>query len=109
MFGKWRQCCTVATLPRSVHPIEMTPRAQRIIFFEEKKNPRVTANGMKKSLELSNICVHGSRIRKTLNKKGIHVKAPRRKPPMPKKNIDACLKFVKEHMDTPQRVMKPKF
>jgi transposase len=40
---KWRKFSTVATLPRSGRPAKMTARAQRRMFNEVKKNPRVSA------------------------------------------------------------------
>uniref|UniRef100_A0A8D0CN78 Transposase Tc1-like domain-containing protein n=1 Tax=Sander lucioperca TaxID=283035 RepID=A0A8D0CN78_SANLU len=63
----------------------------------------MTAKDLKASLELANISVHQSTIRKTLNKQGIYGRTPRRKPLLTKKNIAARLKFAKEHIDTPQR------
>uniref|UniRef100_A0A8C9X1V4 Transposase Tc1-like domain-containing protein n=1 Tax=Sander lucioperca TaxID=283035 RepID=A0A8C9X1V4_SANLU len=94
---------TVATLPRSGHPVKMTPRAQRRLINEVKKQSRMTAKDLKASLELASISVHESTIRKTLNKQGIYGRTPRRKPLLTKKNIAARLKFAKEHIDTPQR------
>ncbi|MBN3292713.1 TCB1 transposase, partial [Polypterus senegalus] len=81
----------------------MTPRAQRRVSNEVKKNPRVTAKDLKKSLELANISVQESTICKTLNNKGVHDRTPRRKPLLSNKNIAECLNFVKEHLDTPQQ------
>uniref|UniRef100_A0A8D0AL45 Transposase Tc1-like domain-containing protein n=1 Tax=Sander lucioperca TaxID=283035 RepID=A0A8D0AL45_SANLU len=81
----------------------MTPRAQRRLINEVKKQSRMTAKDLKASLELANISVHESTIRKTLNKQGIYGRTPRRKPLLTKKNIAARLKFAKEHIDTPQR------
>lgn len=100
---KWRQFGTVATLPRSGRPVKMTPRAQRRLINEVKKQPRVTAKDLKASLVQANICVHESTVRKTLNKQGVYGRTPRRKPLLTKKNIAARLKFAKEHIDTPQR------
>ena len=99
---KWRQFSTVASLPRSGRPVKMTPRAQRRILNEVKKNPRVSAKDLQKSLEHANISVDTSTIRKTLNKNGFHGRTPRRKPLLSGKNIAARLKFAKEHLDVPQ-------
>ena len=68
-----------------------------------KKNPRVSAKDLQKSLEHANISVDESSIRKTLNKNGVHGRTPRKKPPLSKKNIAARLKFVKEQLDVTQR------
>ena len=100
---KWGQFGTVATLARSRRPVKMTPRAQRRLINEVKKQPRVTAKDLKASLVQANICVHESTVRKTLNKRGFYGRTPRRKPLLTKKNIAAHLKFAKEHIDTPQR------
>uniref|UniRef100_A0A3B4TNE5 Uncharacterized protein n=1 Tax=Seriola dumerili TaxID=41447 RepID=A0A3B4TNE5_SERDU len=100
---KWRHFGNVATLPRSGRPVRMTPRPQRRLINEVKKQPRMTTKDLKASLELANIAVHESTIRKTLNKQGIYGRTPRRKPLLTKKNIAARLKFVKEHIDTLQR------
>uniref|UniRef100_A0A3B4X5Q9 Transposase Tc1-like domain-containing protein n=1 Tax=Seriola lalandi dorsalis TaxID=1841481 RepID=A0A3B4X5Q9_SERLL len=100
---KWRHFGTVATLPRSGRPVKMTPRAQRRLISEVKKQTRMTAKDLKESLELAYISVHESTIRKTLNKQGIYSRTPRRKQLLTKKNIAARLKFAKAHIDTPQR------
>ena len=77
---KWRKFSTVATLPRSGRPAKMTARAQRRMLNEVKKNPRVSAKDLQKSLEHANISVDESTIRKTLNKNGVHGRTPRKKP-----------------------------
>ena len=100
---KWRKFSTVATLPRSGCPAKMTARAQRRMLNEVKKNPRVSAKDLQKSLEHANISVDESTIRKTLNKNGVHGRTPRKKPLLSKKNIAARLKFAKVHLDVPQR------
>uniref|UniRef100_A0A3B3R2T1 Tc1-like transposase DDE domain-containing protein n=1 Tax=Paramormyrops kingsleyae TaxID=1676925 RepID=A0A3B3R2T1_9TELE len=99
---KWKKFSTVATLPRRGHPVKMTARAQRRMLNEVKKNPRVSAKGLQKSLAHASIFVDTSTIRKTLNKNGVHGRTPRRKPLLSKKNIAARLKFAKEHLDVPQ-------
>lgn len=67
IIRKWRLFNTVATLPRSGRPSKLTPRAQRKMLKEKKKNPRVTAKGLKKTLEQVNVSVHESTIRRRLN------------------------------------------
>ena len=70
---------------------------------EVKKNPRVPAKDLQKSLELANISVDDPTIRKTLNKKGVYGRTPQKKSLLSKKNIAANLKFAKENLDVPQR------
>ena len=53
---KLRKFSTVATLPRSGHPAKMTARAQRRLLKEVKKNPRVSAKDLQKSLEHAILC-----------------------------------------------------
>jgi transposase len=77
---KWRKFSTDATLPRSGRPAKMTSRAQRRMLNEVKKNLRVLAEDLKKSMEHPNISVDESTIRKTLNKNGVHGRTPRKKP-----------------------------
>ena len=89
---KWR---------RSGRPAKMTARAQRRMLNEVKKNLRVLAEDLKKSLEQPNISVDESTIRKTLNTNGVHGRTPRKKPLLSKQNIDAGLKFPKVHLDVP--------
>ena len=67
---------TVAALPRSGHPAKITARAQRRMLNEVKKNPRVSAQDLQKSLEHGNISVDESTIRKTLNKNGVNGRTP---------------------------------
>ena len=50
-----------------------------------KKNPRVSAKDLQKSLEDANISVDESTIRKTLNKNGVHGRTPQKKPLLSKK------------------------
>ena len=82
---KWRKF-TVPTLPRSGRPAKMTARAQHGMLNELKKNPRVSAKDLQKSLEHANISVDES-IRKTLNKNGVHGRTPRKKPLLSKKTL----------------------
>ena len=70
---------------------------------EVKKNPRVSAKDLQKSLEHANISVVESTIRKTLNKNGVHGRTPQKKLLLSQKNIAAHLKFAKVHLDVPQR------
>ena len=63
---------------------------------EVKKDPRVTAKDLQKSLEHANISVDESTMRKTLNKNGVHGRT------VPK-NISASLKIAKVHLEVPQR------
>jgi hypothetical protein len=70
---------------------------------EVKKNPRVSAKDLQKSLEDTNISVDESTIPKTLNKDGVHGRTSWKKPLLSKKNIAARLQFAKEHLDVPQR------
>ena len=51
-----------------------------------KKNPRVSAKDLQKSLEHVNFSVDESMIRKTRNKNGVHVRTPQMKPLLSKKN-----------------------
>uniref|UniRef100_A0AAR2L9Y1 Transposase Tc1-like domain-containing protein n=1 Tax=Pygocentrus nattereri TaxID=42514 RepID=A0AAR2L9Y1_PYGNA len=80
----------------------MTAGAQRRMLNEVKKNPRVSAKDLQKSLAHGTFFDDKSTISKTLNKNGVHGRTPRRKPLLSKKNIDARLKFAKEHLDVPQ-------
>ena len=84
---KWRKLSTAATLPRSGRPVKMTVRAQRRLFNEVKKNPRVSAKDFQKSLAYANIPVSESTICKTLNKNGFHGRIPHRKPLLSKKTL----------------------
>ena len=101
---KLRKFSTVATFPRSGRPAKMTARAQRRMLNEVKKNPRVSATDVQKSLEDANIFVDESTICKTLHKIGVHGRTPWKKPLL--SNIAASLKFAKEHVDVPQRYWK---
>ena len=70
---------------------------------EVKKNPRVSAKDLQKSLEHANIYVDESMICKTLSKNGVYGRTPQKKPLLSRKNIAARLKFAKVHLDVPQR------
>ena len=100
---KWRKFSTIATLPRSSRPAKMTARAQRRMLNEVKKNSRVSAKDIQKSLEHANISVDDSTIRKSLNKNYVHGRTPRKETVLSKKNIAARLRFVKEHLNVSQR------
>ena len=60
-----------------------------------KKNPRVPAKDLQKSLEHANVSVEESAIRNTLNCNGAHGRTTWKKPLLSPKNIAACLKFAK--------------
>uniref|UniRef100_A0A8C4NIR9 Transposase n=1 Tax=Eptatretus burgeri TaxID=7764 RepID=A0A8C4NIR9_EPTBU len=99
---KWKQFNTIVTLSRSDRPTKITPRARLIIIQEITKNPRIMSKDLQASLELGNVSVHESTIKKTRNKNGVHGKIARRKPLHSKKNIAPCLKFAKDHLDNPE-------
>ena len=71
----------------------MTARALRRMLNEVKKNPRVLAKHLQ-SLEHANISVDESTIGKTLNKNGVHVRTPRKKPLLSKKINNCCMSEV---------------
>ena len=99
---KWRKFSAVATLPRSGRPAKMTARAQSRMLNEVKKNLKVSAEDLQKSLEHANMSVDESTIHKTLNQNGVHGRTPWKKPLLSKKNIAAHLKFAKVHLDVTQ-------
>lgn len=80
----------------------MIARALHRMLIEVKKNPRMSAKDLQKSLAHGNIFVDKYIISKTWNKNGIHGKTPRRKPLLSKNYTAACLKFGKKHHDIPQ-------
>ena len=84
---KWRKFNTIVTLPRSGRPAKMTARAQSRMLNEVKKNSRVSAKDLQKSLEDANIYFDESTIRKTLSKNGVHGRTPRKKPLLSKKTL----------------------
>lgn len=98
IVSKWKQFGTVASLPRSGRPVKMTPRAQRTIINEVKKNPEVSSKDLQKSLDPANIST--STIRKALNKNGIYGR--RAKGRMENVPGNAALQFVKRHLDGSQ-------
>lgn len=67
---KWRGFSIGDTLPRSGRPAKMTARAKHRMLNEVKKNPRVTAKGLKESFQLVNISVYESTMLKSLNRHG---------------------------------------
>uniref|UniRef100_A0AAZ3PRX4 Transposase Tc1-like domain-containing protein n=1 Tax=Oncorhynchus tshawytscha TaxID=74940 RepID=A0AAZ3PRX4_ONCTS len=81
----------------------MIARSRHRKLNEVKKIPRVSAKDLQKSLEHANISVDESMIRKTLNKNGVHGRAPRKNPLLSKKPIAARLKFAKVHLNVLQR------
>uniref|UniRef100_A0AAZ3R282 Transposase Tc1-like domain-containing protein n=1 Tax=Oncorhynchus tshawytscha TaxID=74940 RepID=A0AAZ3R282_ONCTS len=70
---------------------------------EVKKNPRVSAKDLQKSMEHASISVDETTIPKSLNQNVVHGRTPQKKPLLSRKNIAARLKFAKEHLDVPQR------
>ena len=56
---------------------------------EVKKNPRLSAKGLHKSLAHANITVEEFTIHKTLNKDGVYGRTPQRKTLLSKINTDA--------------------
>lgn len=82
---KLRKFRAVASLPRCGRPLKMSGRAQRRMLNEVKKNPRVSAKDLQKSLAHAQTIVDKSTIRKALRKKwfmegkcgGIHCSPPK--------------------------------
>jgi hypothetical protein len=64
----------------------MTARAQRRMLNEVKKNPRVSAKDLQKSLKYGKISFE-SMIRKTLNKNSVHEEDTTEKPLLSKKTL----------------------
>ena len=60
-----------------------------------KKNPRVLVKDLQKSLEDANISVDEFTICKTLNKNGVHGRAPRKKPLLSKKKLKSEVRSSK--------------
>ena len=54
---------------------------------EVKKNPRVSAKDIQKSLEHANVSVDESTISKSLNKNGVNGRTPWKKPLLSKKSL----------------------
>ena len=91
-----RKFSTVVTLSRTGRPANMTARAQSRMLNEVKKNLRVSATDLQKSLEHANISVDESTIRKTLNKNGVQWEDTMEEATaVQKKTIAAHLKFAK--------------
>ena len=93
---------TNVTLPWSGHPMKITPRVRHIIFWEITKKPRVTSKHPHATLTLANVSVHESTIRQTLNKNSTYGMIVLAKSLLSRKNISACLKFPKDHLDEPE-------
>ncbi len=63
---------TTVTLPKSVSPTKITPKARRLIVCKVAMEPRVTSKQLKAFLTLANVNVHEFIIRRTLNNQGVH-------------------------------------
>ncbi|KAK3567614.1 hypothetical protein QTP86_020281 [Hemibagrus guttatus] len=93
---------TVENLPRSGRPTKITPRAQRQLIQEVRKDPTTTSKELQASLASVKVSVHDSTIRKRLGKNGLHGRVPRQRPLLSKKNIKARLSFARKHLDDPK-------
>ncbi|KAF7654180.1 hypothetical protein LDENG_00073090, partial [Lucifuga dentata] len=86
---------------------KIIPRVRRVILQKVTENSRVTSKELKASLALSDVHVHESTIRRTLNNSGVYGRAARRKPLLSKKNIVARLQFAKkDHVNKPEGYWK---
>ncbi len=83
---KWRKFNTTVTLPKSVSPTKITPKARRLIVCKVAMEPRVTSKQLKAFLTLANVNVHEFIIRRTLNNQGVHDRVSRIKPLLSKNN-----------------------
>ena len=99
---RWRKFSTATTLPRSGHPVKMTARAQRRLLNEVKKNPRVSAKDLQKSLAYANIPVN-LRYLKNTKQEWISWEDTTEEATAVQKNIAARLQFAQEHLDVPQQ------
>uniref|UniRef100_A0AAY5K3S6 Transposase Tc1-like domain-containing protein n=1 Tax=Esox lucius TaxID=8010 RepID=A0AAY5K3S6_ESOLU len=103
---KWREFNMTATLPRSGRPSKITPRATRKIINQVNANPNITSGDLQTSLAASQVIVHASTIRRTLNRHGIHGRVARKKPLMSKKGQTAHLNLAKDHLGKPKGFWK---
>lgn len=78
---KCRKFNNIVTVPSSECPTKITPKARCVRLQEVTKNPGVTSKDLQTPLS-------------------------RRKPIFSKKNIAACLKFAKGHLDEPEGYWK---
>ena len=73
------------------------------MLIEVKKNSRVSAKDIQKSLEDTNLSVDEATIRKILNKSGDPGRPPGKEPMLSKTHIAAWLKVANVHLNVPQR------
>lgn len=91
-----------ATRPRSGHASKISPSATRTIINQVKANPNVTSRDLQTSRTASQVTVHASTIRRTLNQNAINGRVARKKHRLSKKYQTAHLNFARDHLDKPE-------
>ena len=94
---------TAQTLPGHGRKKTLTATAVRYLKLKIEKNPRMTAEELKRDLSEVGTEVSAQSIRRTLHSEDIHARTPRRTPLLSAKNKKSRLECAKFNVDKPQR------
>ncbi|MBN3278876.1 TCB1 transposase, partial [Polyodon spathula] len=95
---------TTQALPRKGRPSKLSAQTRRLVR-EATERPTITLKELQSGVARSGLMVHQSTISRALHNTGLYGRDARKKPGKPlhtKKNMKACLKFAKKHLDDPQ-------
>jgi len=85
IIHKWKTFKTDTSLLMSGRPSKFTPRSDRVMLREIADSPRTTPQTLQASINMLNVKVHDSTIRKRWDKYGMFERVSRRKPILSKK------------------------
>lgn len=103
IIRKFKVKGTAQTLPGRGRKKILTATAVRYLKRKMEKNPRMTAEELKRDLSEVGTEVSAQTIRRTLHSEDIHARTPRRTPLLSAKNKKSRLEYAKINVDKPQR------
>ena len=80
LVQKWKRHGTTVNLQRSRRPSKMIAKCRKKVLREARKNPSVTLEDLKKSIQGAGINVHKSTISRTLHKEDLYGRVAKKKP-----------------------------
>uniref|UniRef100_A0AAY5K641 Transposase Tc1-like domain-containing protein n=1 Tax=Esox lucius TaxID=8010 RepID=A0AAY5K641_ESOLU len=102
IIRKWKRFKMTVNLPRSGAPCKISPRGASVIMGKVRDQPRTTRQDLVNDLKRAGTTVSKKTISNTLCRHGLKSCSTRKVPPLKPAHVQACLKFVNDHLDDPE-------
>ncbi len=102
IIRKWKKFNMTVNLPRTGAPCKISPRGVSMILRKVKDQHRTTREDLINDLKRAGTTVSTVTISNTLHHHGLKSCSARKVPLLKPAHVQACLKFVKDHLDDPE-------